>query len=153
MLDPITALGLAGNVVQFLDFSISLVGKAHDIYKSPDGSLSENVDAENVARKIKILQSKLQADEKDNPSYDSEMEGLLEGMCSSCDAAAKELLEVLETLKIQGKKTPWKGMRQAIKSIRGKAAVLEISGRLTNLRELLETIILVVLRFVDGTSV
>jgi len=50
MLDPMSALSLAGNIVQFLDFSIYLVGKAHEIHKSVDGALSENLDAEVVAR-------------------------------------------------------------------------------------------------------
>jgi hypothetical protein len=147
MMDPVTALGLAGNIVQFLDFSTKLVGKAHDIYKSPDGSLAENLDFEKVGQTMRILHSKLQTES--NPSYDSEMEGLLDGICASCDATAKELLEILDTLKIQGKKTAWRSMQHAIKCIKGKATVLEIHGRLTHLRDQLETTILVDLRSVN----
>ena len=49
MLDPMAALGLAGNIVQFVDFSIKLVGKVHEIHKSVDGALAENLDIEIVA--------------------------------------------------------------------------------------------------------
>ena len=152
MLDPITALGIAGNIVQFLDFSISLVGKAHDIYKSPDGTLAGNLDVAKVAETIRILQFKLQSGKRSDVGYDSEIKGLLEGMCSSCDETAKELLDVLETLKMQGKKTAWKSMRQAIKGVKSKEAVLEITGRLAQFRELLEMSILVDLRFFGVTS-
>jgi hypothetical protein len=149
MLDPMAALGVAGNVVQFVDFSIKLVGKAHDIYKSTDGSLPENLDAEKVAETIRVLQSKLKIDENHYPSYDNETEGLLEGLCSSCNETANELLEILGGLKMQGKKTTWKSMRQAIKSFKGKATVSEILGRLEHFRELLEMTILVELRYIN----
>jgi len=62
---------------------------------------------------------------------------------------AKELLDILEALRVQGKKTTWKSMRHAIKSVRGKDAVLEISGRLDNFRDLLQTTILVEPRYVN----
>lgn len=149
MLDPMAALSLAGNIVQFLDFSINLVGKAHEVHKSVDGTLTEYLDAEVVAQRIRKLQSKLRIDQMRNTSYDREIEGLLEELCSRCDETAKELLNILEALKVQGKKTTWKSMRHAIKSVRGKGAVLEISGRLDNFRDLLQTTILVELRYVD----
>ncbi|KAF4637857.1 hypothetical protein G7Y89_g210 [Cudoniella acicularis] len=146
MLDPLTALGVVGNIVQFLDFSIGLVGKAKDIYKSVDSSLAENLDVEKVVETVKILQSRLCTENKARPEYDSEMEGLLEGLCSSCGATAQELLAVLETMKIKGKKTAWKSMRQAIKAIKGEEVVLEITKRLAHFREVLEMTILVDLR-------
>ena len=152
MLDPMAALGLVGNIVQFVDFSIKLVGKAHEIHKSVDGALAENLDTETVARTLRKLQSKLKIDEKHNMTYDSETEGLLEGLCESCDGTAKELLDILEGFKAQGKMTPWKSMRHAIKNVKGKAAVLEISARLWGFRKLLDTTILVELRCVDETT-
>ena len=38
VLDPLTAIGLAGNIVQFVDFSSKIVGKANKIYESVDGA-------------------------------------------------------------------------------------------------------------------
>ena len=59
MLDPLTALGLAGNIVQFVGFSSKIIGKARDIYKSADGSLLENLDAETVAQSLRVLYSNI----------------------------------------------------------------------------------------------
>lgn len=146
MLDPITALGLAGNIVQFVDFSTKLVGKAHEIHSSINGTLAENVNAETVAQTLVVLQSKLRANEQDATSFDDDTGSLLEGLCKSCDETARELLIILEAFKTQGKRTQWKSMRHAIKSVRGKGAVLEIFQRLHHFRELLEMTILVELR-------
>ena len=48
--------------------------------------------------------------------------------------------------------TPWKSLRHAIKNVKGKAAVLEISARLCEFRKLLDTTILVELRCVDESA-
>ena len=45
-MDPITALGIAGNVVQFIDFGLKAVSKAREIHSSSTGALRVNVDLE-----------------------------------------------------------------------------------------------------------
>jgi hypothetical protein len=152
MMDPMAALGVAGNIVQFVDFSIKLFRKAHEIHTSMAGNLRENLDAKEVANTIRILQSRLRLINRVDTPYVSETQSLLEGLCSSCDETANELLETLKMLEIQGKKTAWKSMRQAMKSVMGKAAVLEISSRLENFRGLLEMTVLVELRYVDESK-
>lgn len=50
MLDPLTALSLTGNLIQFIDFSNKLVSKSREIYRAADGTLSENLETEIVAK-------------------------------------------------------------------------------------------------------
>ena len=64
VLDPLTAIGLAGNIVQFIDFSIKIVGKAHHINNSASGLLPESTDAQMVAQALISLNEK-------NQSHDS----------------------------------------------------------------------------------
>jgi hypothetical protein len=144
MLDPLTALGLAGNIVQLVDFSSKIVGKARDIYKSADGSLPENLDAETVAQSLRVLYSNI-APQLVSPS--SVQEETLNELCIGCDNIAKELLQALGRLKIQGKKTKWKSMRQALKSVSSKEELDVISKRLANYREQLNLNFLVALRY------
>jgi len=146
MLDPMTALGLAGNAVQFVDFSIKLLGDAHEIHKSAQGSLQGNLDVEKVAEIIRTLQMKLRTQDDNNINTDGKAENSLERLCLSCDETAEELLEALEKLKVQGTRSPWKSMRQAIKSFKGKTAVVELCGRLKRFQDALELTILVDLR-------
>jgi len=58
----------------------------------------------------------------------------------------KKLLEVLENFKVQGKRSPLKSMRQAIKSIKGKTAVIELCYRLKRFQDAIKLTILVDLR-------
>jgi len=59
-MDPLTALGLASNVIQIVDVSTRIVSKGQSIYKSADGTLAENMDAEAVATDLNLLNTKLQ---------------------------------------------------------------------------------------------
>lgn len=147
MMDPLTALGVAANVIQFVDFSIKLCAKAHEIRKS--GNVQDHVDAERAAITIRFLQSKLIIPHGGNTIV-TETQGLLEGLCSSCTETATQILDVLEELKVRGKMTTWKSMREAIKSIMGKAAIVELSSRLEEFRKLIEVTVLVDLRYVQS---
>lgn len=136
------------NIVQFVGFGIKLVAKTQEIHRSADGNLQHNCDVEKAAKRIQILQSKLLASPQSDTADVSETQGLLEGLCLSCHDTAKELLEALEKLKIQGKKTTWTSMRKALKSIVGKAVIAELSSRLDEFRKQLEITILVDMRYV-----
>jgi hypothetical protein len=67
VLDPLTALGLAGNIVQFVEFGCKAMCKARDINGSVNGSLPEVQDAEAVAQALIDLNSKI----KDGVPYPS----------------------------------------------------------------------------------
>lgn len=43
MLDPLTALSVAGNVVQFVHFGCHIAATAHDVYSVSSGTSEENV--------------------------------------------------------------------------------------------------------------
>jgi hypothetical protein len=52
MLDPLTALSLAGNIVQFVDFSTKLLAKGHELYKSADGTSVGYSELEAIAKDL-----------------------------------------------------------------------------------------------------
>jgi hypothetical protein len=61
MLDPCTAIALAGNIVQFVDLSSKIVLTALKIYKSPSGTTEDGFDANLVADNIFTLKSKIES--------------------------------------------------------------------------------------------
>jgi hypothetical protein len=83
------AIGLAGNIFQFVDFSSKIVCKAKDIYRSADGCLSENTDAETVAKSLRSLNFKIK-DGLDLPS--TAQKQALKDLCIGCDEVAQELI-------------------------------------------------------------
>ena len=125
-MDPLTALGLASNVIQVVDFSIRLVSKGVEIYK--DGSLAENVDAEEITQSLKGLNGKLQRSIQDSKCGGplSEEDQSLMGLCANCESVANQLLTRLGQIKVTGKHRKWKSVRQALK----KDEVEELARRL-----------------------
>ena len=52
MLDPLTAIGLASAIVQFVDYGSKVIGMASEMYKSADGALKDNAELEDWTTKI-----------------------------------------------------------------------------------------------------
>ena len=140
MLDPLTAIGLAGNIVQFVDFCSKVVSKAHRIYRSADGSLAENLDAETISRDLLYLTARVEAGSR--PSSLAQEEQALKDLCTGCNDVAQELLTVLGNLK--GRKLgKWSSFKQALKSTWSKDRIEALQARLAGFREELDLHILV----------
>ena len=58
-MEALVALGLAANVVQFVDFGCRLVSKSREIRRS--GSLSQHVNLDLIANDLENLSGKLEA--------------------------------------------------------------------------------------------
>jgi hypothetical protein len=52
MLDQITALGVAGNLVQFIDFRLKATSKAGEIHKSAAGTYENLFSDQNVHNQV-----------------------------------------------------------------------------------------------------
>ncbi len=50
--DPMSALSLPGNIVQFVQFSSKLVWKGYHVYHSADGTLPWNLEIEVVTTEL-----------------------------------------------------------------------------------------------------
>lgn len=59
MLDPLSALGLAASIVQFVDFASKLLSEGHDIYRF--GSNQENVMLEDAVTHLITINNNLRA--------------------------------------------------------------------------------------------
>ncbi|KAJ9160716.1 hypothetical protein NKR19_g3020 [Coniochaeta hoffmannii] len=130
-MDPVTALGLAGNIVQFIDFTCNLLSKANDIHK--DGFLVEYADMQlvndDLREHVEGLRTRLQPLDTAEPMV-CDNEKAFRKLCGKCLKVAAELEQALKLLQIHGKKTKWKSFRQALKSVWGKQHLTELKGRL-----------------------
>ncbi|KAF8862128.1 hypothetical protein BDZ45DRAFT_225028 [Acephala macrosclerotiorum] len=96
-MDALAAVGLVGNIVQFIDFAGKLVSKTREGYCSADGALVENADLETATVDLLALIDKV-------PYSDTECGASFNSLCLSCTNIASELLAALDKLKVQGKK-------------------------------------------------
>jgi len=70
----------------------------------------------------------------------------LEKLCDCCNDVAKELLEALGKLKVDGKKGKWSSVRKALRSVWSKEEIDGIQKRLESFRDEMNLHIVVDLR-------
>jgi len=58
-MDPFSAIGLAGNIVQFVDFGCKLFSQTREIYSSATGASRQIDDADTIARVLHDLSMRL----------------------------------------------------------------------------------------------
>jgi hypothetical protein len=142
-MEPLAIVSLVGNIVRFVEFSSKLVSKTVEAYHSADGTLVENADAGTATNDLIALNAKLQLSTtgpNGNPA--------LVALCVSCNDVARELLDALAKLKVQGGKSKWKSFRKALRSVWSKEEILGIENRLSRFREELNLHVVVELRYV-----
>jgi len=150
MLDPLTALSIAGNIVQFIDFSIKLVAKGNEVYNSEDGTSIGNAELEVIAKDLQEINCRLQGAPDTGTAEDEALHKLAE----QCEAVARELLQALEKLTVQGTANRrWNSVRQALKGLMRRDEVDAIVLRLQRFREELNLHILVSMRYTPHSLV
>jgi hypothetical protein len=132
-MDPLTAISLAGNVVQFIDFGCKILSKAREIQRN--GSVQGYGDLQAVTidleKHITTLQDGLSNVRNATPTAAIEDEDdLLRNLCDGCLRIAKELQDALRKCTSDGPVSKWKSVRQACKAIRGKECILELKSTL-----------------------
>jgi hypothetical protein len=100
-MDPLTAFGLAGTIVQFLDFCGKIVLGTREVYLS--GSVGLDVQAEAATRDLLNFTTKLQPAslQPHGAHSDNENEIALRQLCDDCSDIARQLLHQLNRLKKQ----------------------------------------------------
>jgi hypothetical protein len=134
MIEGLAAIGLAGNIVQFVSFSFALVSKSKEIQQSASGLSNEIVDLNTVSQDIRTFSRGLLVNATSSTR--------LSDIAKRCDTIAEELLEAIS--KLQDEKhvpgsgirpTRWHSFRKALKCVWGKGHIDELKARLELLRD------------------
>jgi hypothetical protein len=97
-MEALAAVGLAGNILQFVDFASKVISKSCKLYKLADRVLPKSTETKRVAEDLKLLADKL----LDSTST-SLADVVLSELCVSCKSIADELLTALANLEVKGK--------------------------------------------------
>ena len=136
-MEPLAAVGLAGNIIQFLDFTRDTISKSRQIRTF----ISEGyADLENLTTHLKDLSGHLR-------SSSEPVDLVLEQLCSRCIEVAEELLEALGSLRIKGEHTHFQSLRKALKVLWGREKLKILEERLAGFRHELHLHITVELRY------
>ncbi|KAM7195178.1 hypothetical protein V8F33_006852 [Rhypophila sp. PSN 637] len=149
-MDPVSlaALGMAGNIFQFVTLGCKLITKARKIHK--DGGVEEYVHLQVVVADVATCSDNLRVDlVSQQQTYGplGEDDAALKDICSGCLEAAEEIQTALKQLNPNGTPTTkWKSVRQALKSLWGKERMAELKDRLEMYNSQMESRILISLR-------
>lgn len=144
-MDPLTALSLAGTVVQFVDFAAKLFSEGRELYKSSTGNLAVNEELELITSAFGSVLKKLKtADEiaTGSSAVKDERQVRVERIRREAEQIASELIKLLDTLKIQSKNDNhrvWQSAKQAIKSTRSKGEIAKLEERLERFQKAVNT--------------
>jgi hypothetical protein len=130
-MDPLTALGLAANIVAFIDFSAKLIKTATEIYESGKGSKREDEAGEAVANEMRLLASKLL------PPSSSQLAAHDKALCqlaTECHALSEKILLPFEKTKAKDQASKSQALWAAAKSRRYEKQKLELQNALSNCR-------------------
>lgn len=146
VLDPLTTLSVAGNVVQFADFGVKILTKGFELYSSVDGAPPYNRELEIIADDLKSLTARIRNSiwSHNECSPVTEEEQTLERLTKECDRVADTLLRLLESLKVQpkDKQRKWQSFHQALRSMWSAEKIDGIAKRLKDVRAQIDTHIL-----------
>ena len=120
-MESVAVLGVAGNVLQFVDFGRKLLSKAKELHKQ--SSTKENIEIEAIATHLKETLARISA-------YSPPTSSAATTLQSQCVNIIDELLEAVDALKVNGQPSKWKSFRKAMKAVRSKEKIDDWTRRL-----------------------
>jgi hypothetical protein len=134
-MDPLTAIGLAGNIISFIDVTSNVLSKARQLYDAASGATPENDELESLTKNLRDLADRarrksVNTTRNDHFSLNITSETVLDSLSQQCVKVAEELLEVLESVKVKGEGRTLKSAVQAVKSVWKQDHIDSIQRRL-----------------------
>lgn len=132
VLEPLTAIGLAGNIVQFVDFTGKIVAKSLKLYRSSPGEPGDNASLEQVTGELRSLTKGLTI--RFTPPGNSGPDAGILSVARACRTEAEKLLSVLEKLKIKHGSRVLQSAHQALADEWKKDTIEELRTNLGRLQ-------------------
>ena len=150
VLDPLSALSVAGTVVQFVDFGTKLLHTTTELYNSISGATRDEYRLSIVTTELLKLITKLSRPLllENGRAYSTSAEDELESLCHECSLVAQELLERLEGLKVKnGSFRSVHSLQKAVKTAWTKDEIATITKRLSSFQQIIQMHVLASLRY------
>jgi len=109
MLDPLTALGLAGNVIQTVDFTAKLGSALREIHNSLTGATEENDALEALSQSTKDAAEALIAELNSNPATRNESH--LRDSATDCSNVSQHVIDITARMKRSGSRSLKRSLR------------------------------------------
>jgi len=144
-MEAVAAVGLAGNIVSFVDFSCKLFSQATAIHHSTSGSSQDTQDLENITQTLQSHCETL-SNPNHNPSYQGQTS--LKKLAKECEVTATDLLSTLQTVKAKNPNSKWRSFRAALAKAWKEPRIDAMVKKLNSYREQIMFQLLVMQRWV-----
>ncbi|KAJ3550300.1 hypothetical protein NM208_g53 [Fusarium decemcellulare] len=137
-MDPFAAIGLAGNVIAFVDFGFKVVNAAREFKESASGSTAENEHLKFLTTQIQGLTLALKTDK---PASDMTLdEQRLDNLVKECQSLSEDLLKLLHTLQVKSpnKKSKREAIGAVFRNLRKKDEKDDLVTRLERCKQQLQ---------------
>ncbi|RAH54201.1 hypothetical protein BO85DRAFT_428055 [Aspergillus piperis CBS 112811] len=124
-MDPLTAVGLASNIISFVDFTTQVISRCEELYRSASGATTENLELEELATNIRRLAEETRCTKKDK---------ILESLSSQCISVSDELIALLNSVKVKSDRRGWASIHQALKSVWKQSDIDDLQQRLNRIQ-------------------
>ena len=132
-MDPVTTLGLAANIVQFVDFSRRLVCRTRGLYESNTGVSGDHDVLETVCKDLVQLNTALVTS-----SAASTIPAQYRELASDCTSIAEELLTVLDYVRMTQSHKKWKSFLTALRCVWKERQIEDLITRIERLRNMMQ---------------
>ena len=126
MADPFSALGLAGNIITFVDFTWKLFSGAYTIYRSESGTSDKNAVLQVIAGNVRSLSGAVMVEHAHSQD--------LQSLAAETKRVAEQILDALEKLKVNGSKSRWASLKVALKEVWSQSEINNLETTLSKLQ-------------------
>jgi hypothetical protein len=147
-MDPMTAIGLAGSIVQFVSFSHEFVSLGKEIYKSSAGVREQSIELDTMIQDLSAIHESLLQSWSTDPTRRSKQENNIASLVTQCEPIYKELQGVLAGLQVQGDdRRKWKSFCKALKSVWKEDQINNLEKRLHRLQQQIDSHLITDIRY------
>lgn len=130
-MDPLSAVGFASSILTFVEFSFKVISGTFEIVRS--GNTAENAHVSVVINDLHRITKNLQQSSA-APDGSTHHDDGIDSLASECLSISKELLDLLQKLKMKAGDSKWKSINVSLRSMWAKGDVAYLEKRLDKCR-------------------
>jgi hypothetical protein len=146
-MDPMTAIGLAGSIVQFVSFSHEFVSLGKEIYNSSTGAREQSIELDTMIQDLSAIHKSLLQSWSTDPDCRSKQEKNIASLVTQCEPIYQKLQGVLAGLQVQGDHRKWKSFCKALKSVWKEDQINSMEKRLHRLQRQIDSHLVADIRY------
>jgi hypothetical protein len=129
-MDPITAVGFAAGILQFIEFSWGVITGTYEVYKSTTGTTHKNVHISTVVNDLERASDSLISDVEGKTKNERELCKLAD----KCHELSQDLSKILKKLQASEKNSKWLSLKVKVESMKKEKDIASIEDRLDRYR-------------------